>query len=183
MMRVSWSILNAWARGDRDNACRMLAGIETEKTPAMERGIRLHRTIAENKMKLIPIISKNAVFEGVNDYSGVRINYYRVALNDWLYLSLVVDVLDEDNNLIIDWKASRKKSTEHSKMQIYLYALALSKLPVPKKIKYGVYATVKENGKIYCDDYSIFKINNKKLDLAYNYAITIAGEIKEALGL
>lgn len=149
----------------------------------MERGKRLHDVVSRNKLRLIPEISESAVFEHIEPAKSIWQNYFRVPLNDWLELSLVIDVLDKQNALVVDWKASVKRSTEHSKMQVYLYGLAMSKLPQPIDIKRGIYGTIDEdhNRNVFCREYSIFKINQEKKDLALNYAETIAGEIKEAI--
>jgi len=176
-LKVSWSILNAWSSGRRDEAMKMLAGIETIQTPAMKRGSKLHDYIASRKLKLIPEISDKAIFEDIQPEKSIWTNYFRVDLTDWLKLSMVVDVYDPENKLIIDWKSGSRRSTEHNKMQIYLYALG-TEIATGTKIERGIYGAIKEfDGGVICNDYSIFKINDEKLELARNYAETIASEI------
>ena len=174
-LKVSWTILSTWAKGDRDGAMKLLAGIELPRTPAMIEGSRIHDIISQKKLKLIPEITDKAIFEDIQPDKHIWTNYFKVELNDWLDLSMVIDVIDEPR--IIDWKASTKRSTEHNKMQIYLYALGVEKA-TDKKITEGIFGTVKDyDGAIICDDYSVFKINKAKKELALNYAETIAGEI------
>lgn len=173
-LKVSWSVLSAWQSGDQDRAIQMIAGLSTPTNAAMERGKRLHAIVAKNKLKLIPDISDSAVFEG--EVNGKRINYFQVSINEWLDLSLVIDVLDKQNELLIDWKASKKRSTEQNKLQLYLYALALNILGIP--INFGIFATIDEvNDEVFCREYSQFKINEEKLLLAENYLETVGGEI------
>jgi len=179
-LKVSWSILNAWSSGRRDEAIKMLAGIELPKNKFMEEGSRIHDIISSKKLKLIPEISDQAIYEDIRPEDHSWVNYFRVEIFDWLDLSMVVDVLDSPR--IVDWKASTKRSTEHNKMQIYLYALG-TEIATGKKITEGIFATVKDyDGAIICDDYSVFKINEAKKELAKNYIETIGSEIYDFLG-
>jgi hypothetical protein len=180
--KVSWTILSTWASGRQDEAIKILAGLEMPTTPAMERGSRLHKVVSEGRLPLLPQIGKNAIYEDIRPDEGKWQNYFRVPVTNWLDLSLVIDVLDAENKLVVDWKASTKRSTEHNKMQIYLYALAMSKLPTPIKIEKGIFGTINEfDNAVVCTDYSMFKINDEKIELALNYCVTIAGEIKDYL--
>jgi CRISPR/Cas system-associated exonuclease Cas4 (RecB family) len=155
----------------------MMAGIETEKNEYMIEGSRIHDIISKGKLNLIPEISDSAVFEDIVPEEGKWTNYFKVELNEWLVLSMVVDVLDSQNHMIVDWKASTRRSTEHNKMQIYLYAIGVEQA-TGVKINSGVYGTVSDHdGAILCDEYSMFKINDNKRALALNYAETVAGEI------
>ncbi len=173
-IKVSWSILNAWSKGNKDEAIKSMAGIESEKNIYMERGVDIHKIISENKLRLIPELTEAATFE--DKEKGV--NYFIVDINDWLRLSLVIDVIDRVPELIVDWKASKLRSTEHNKLQIYIYALACKKLDIP--VTKGIFATVdqaqSDNG-VFCREYSMFKINEEKLELAENYIETVGGEI------
>lgn len=174
-MKLSWTILNLWSSGRRDEAIKVLSGIELPKNEAMENGSRLHDIVANKKLRLIPEITDKAIFENFKPEEKKWVGYYKVKLFDWLDLSMVIDVLD--GHRIIDWKASTLRSTEHNKMQIYLYALGVEKA-TGKKITEGIFGTIKEwGGAVICDDYSVFKINDKKKELALNYAETIGSEI------
>lgn len=174
-IKVSWTILNLWATGKRDEAIKVLAGIELPKNEYMIEGSRIHDIISSKKLKLIPEISDQAIYEDIRPEDHSWVNYFRVEIFPWLDLSMVVDVLDAPR--IIDWKASSKRSTEHNKMQIYLYALG-AELKTGKKITEGIFGTVKDyEGAIICEDYSIFKINDAKKELAKNYVESIGSEI------
>lgn len=181
-LKVSWTILSTWSKGDRDTAIQMIAGIPTPTNKYMERGKELHNIVSVNRLKLIPEISDTAIFEDIRPEEKVWVNYFKVSINEWLDLSLVVDVLDTQNKLIIDWKASSRRSTEHNKLQIYLYALAM-KLE-GYDIEHGIFATIdkdKQHDAVYCKEYSQFKIDEEKLLLAENYIETIGGEIYQFL--
>lgn len=178
-LKVSWTILSTWGRGKRDEAIKMLAGIRMKPTPPMERGKKIHKIISEHKLNLLPEeLSDEAIFEDIRPDDHSWVNYFRVPINDWLDLSLVIDVLDLKNKLIVDWKASRRRSTEQNKLQIYLYALAMAR--EGHDIDYGIFATVdqaKSDGGVFCREYSKFKISEDKLLLAENYAETYGSEI------
>lgn len=177
-LRVSWTILSTWSKGDRDTAVKMIAGLPTPTNEYMERGKRIHNVISENKIKLIDEISDEAIFEDFRPDEKVWTNYFKVPITEWLDLSLVIDVLDPSNHLIIDWKASSRRSSEHNKMQIYMYALAMHL--EGHDIDYGIFATVdeaKSDGGIFCREYTKFKINDEKLELAHNYIETVGSDI------
>lgn len=182
-LKVSWTILNTWDRGYKDDAIKMLAGISMEPTPAMERGKKIHKIIADHKLNLLPEeISDQAIFEDIRPDDRSWVNYFRVSLNEWLDLSLVIDVLDVKNRIIVDWKASKRRSTQHKKTQIYLYALAM--LCEGHKIDYGIFATVdqaKSDDGVFCREYSKFKISKDKLLDAYDFAETLGSEIYSEL--
>ncbi len=181
-IKVSWSALSAWSAGRKDDAAKMLAGVDIAGNAAMARGKKIHETISKHKLPLIPEVANGAIFEdmenGINAWTGEN----AIQINDWLRLSLIIDVLDPVEGVIVDWKASRLRSSEHNKMQIYLYALAMNKLGFD--INYGIFATVDEaqsDGGIFCRDYTLFKINEEKLELAENYLETVGGVIYEFL--
>lgn len=162
-------------------------GEEIEATLAMEEGKRIHEIISSKRLMLLPFLSEEAVFEKINPEKKDWINYFRVPVNEWLDLSLVIDVLDMKSGLgglVVDWKTGRKKSQEHNKMQVYMYAYALSKLPKPLKVDHGVIAKVfeDESGAIIVQDWSPYKITPEKLELAENYIESNASEIYESLG-
>lgn len=154
--------------------------VRGEKTPTniyMEEGARIHDIIASKRLKLIPIISDSAIYEDIVPDKKKWVNYFKVPVFDWLDVSMVVDVLDPKNKLIVDWKTGRGKSTEYNKLQVYIYAYLLGKEGID--IKYGVMAKVREDlsGAILCTDYSIYKITPEKLELAENYIESNASEI------
>lgn len=178
-IRVSWSVLNTWSSGRRDEAIKMMAGIEMPKNPAMIEGSRIHDIISKQKLKLIPEITDKAIFEDIVPDQKKWVNYFRVEMFPWLDLSMVIDVLDDPR--IIDWKASSKRSTEHNRMQIYIYALGVEK-HLGIKVNEGIFGTVKDyDGAIICTDYSAFKITDLKRELAANYVETIGSEIYDFL--
>lgn len=144
-------------------------------------GKRIHDLIAQKKLKLLPMIKDTAIFEdydkGINAWTGKTGN--PVQVNEWLEMSMIADVLDPKEKLLIDWKSGSRKSTEHNKLQLYVYAYLLSILPEPIEITTGIMAKVEESteGVITCTDFSLYKINQEKLEYAENYIESNASEI------
>ena len=183
-IKLSWSILSKWSTGrayDQKEALQMLLArdAEREETDAMKEGSRIHKKIALKQMKLLPMMSDNVIFEGDREL-GDFTNYFRVGVFDWLDMSLIVDAIDYENKLIIDWKTGSRNSTQHNKMQLYVYAYLMTKLQdnplVPEN---AILAKVYEDtsGAIICSDFSMYSIDENKLTVAENYIETNASEI------
>lgn len=172
-------MLSAWSKGNRDDVLKMLMGESIETNIYMEEGKRIHEIVSENKLPLIPLVKKTAIFEDINPEKGLWKNYFKCPVNEWCDLSMVADVYDPVEKIVIDWKTGSRSSTEHNKLQVYLYAYGLSKLPVPINIEWGIIAHIVESPDktIFCTDYTVYKMNQEKLDIAENYIETVGGEI------
>lgn len=172
-------MLSQWSSGNVDGAMKIYAGVGIPENEAMKFGKEIHDIIASKELKLIPEISKDAIFENTRAEDRRKwVNYFRVRVNEWLEMSMVIDVLDR--GLIVDWKTGARRSTAQNKMQIYIYAFLLSLINV--RIDQAILAKVDTSGdSIYCTDYSIYKINDEKRAQALNYIETNAGEIYTSL--
>lgn len=182
-LKVSWSILSKWSSGNRDEAIKMIMGEETLQTWNMAEGSRIHKIISDNRLKLLPFLSDSAIYEDVDRENDKWVNYFRVRVFDWLEMSMIADVIDVENGLLIDWKTGNKKSTEHNKLQLYCYAYLLSILPSPIEIKEAVIASVYQTPEetIHVRDFSLYKITDEKLEYAENYIESNASEIYSAI--
>jgi hypothetical protein len=178
-IKLSWSILSSWSAGRQDDAIKMFMGGSIEETVYMTEGKRVHELIAKKKLKLLPFIKDTAIFEDIVPDKHQWINYFRVPVFDWLDMSMVADVLDPVEGLLIDWKTGSRKSNQYNKMQLYIYAYLLSKLEEPIIIKQAVLAKVGEDpsGAIICENFSMYKIDENKLMVAENYIETNASEM------
>ena len=109
-IRVSYSILNSWARGDIDRAVAPYTGVEIESTEAMEYGKKKH-TDWEKETKRTGRLPRK--------FGGRKLNSPQLELGtkkvrkitDWCYLSGVLDVLDGDT--AIDYKTGRATASEY----------------------------------------------------------------------
>ena len=178
-IKLSWSIISSWSAGRRDDAIKMFMGGNIEDNEYLQEGRRLHKLISDKKLRLLPIIKDTAIFEDINPEEHKWVNYFRVPVFDWLEMSMVADVLDPVEGLLIDWKTGSRKSTQHNKLQLYIYAYLLTKLEQPIYIKSAILAKVSEDvsGAVICDDFSLFSIDDNKLEIAENYIESNASEI------
>ena len=181
-IKLSWTILNTWAKGDHAGAIKTLMGLGIPENEAMREGKQMHEAISTNKLKLLDFMPDNCIFEKVAPEKNDWTNYFHADINEWLTLSMVADVIFPLPNKtwgVIDWKSGRQKSSEVSKMQVYLYGLIMDRMKYPKTVTEGYIAHIDKdgNGGIYCNDYSTYIINAEKIELAENYAITIGSEI------
>lgn len=177
----SWSILNAWSKGNFDMVTKMLMRIQ-DTDMYMEDGIRIHEIIAKKKLILLPPRFQDKETgqwedkeKGINTWTTT--NTKPIEVFDWLNMSMIVDYLDPVKGVLIDWKSGSRKSSEHSKMQLYVYAYLLSLIGI--KIKVGIIAKVEElpEGAIICTDYSVYKINEEKLEVGRDYIEGNASEL------
>ncbi len=175
-LKLSWSIISAWSAGRQDDAIQMLMGTSQRTNEYMREGTRIHNEIAKQKLKLLPFMQDTGVFEGIRE-EGDMTNYFRVQFSEWLDMSMVIDYLDVENGLIIDWKSGTRNSTQHNKMQLYVYAmlLAIEGIHINKAVIAKVYED--EGGEIFASDFSMYAIDENKMMLAANYVESNASEI------
>ncbi len=113
-MRVSYSILKAWANGDWDRAVAPFVGGEVEATPEMEEGKRLHNRWERETRKT----RKTPAVFGGEELLGQKMEFDTkrvVQLNDWLTLSGLLDRMDQPAWLKLgmrgtDYKRSKKNA-------------------------------------------------------------------------
>ena len=176
-LKVSWTILSAWSAKRYDDVLDYIQGKGIEDNVYLRRGRDIHDTIASGKLKLLPFIKNTAIFEDIRPKEKVWTNFYRVEVFPWLDVSMVADVIDPVEGLVIDWKTAEESSTRQNKLQVYLYAYLLALEGI--EIKHGVIATVgdDEQGLIRLKDFCMYKIDKEKLDIAENYIESNASEI------
>lgn len=179
----SWSILSAWCKKDLERVTKMLMKVQ-DSDMYMEDGIRVHDIIAQKKLVLLPPRfqdPKTGQWEdrelGINTWNTS--NTKPIEVFDWLNMSMIADYLDPVKGILIDWKSGSRKSSEHSKMQLYVYAYLLSLIGI--EIKVGIIAKVDElpEGAIICTDYSVYKINEEKLEVGRDYIEGNASELAD----
>lgn len=180
-LTLSWTKLNTWARRDYETFDKLMLGERLPETFPMKYGKDVHERIAKEKALLIPVLSRFTRFEDTTSrHKHDWKNRFEVTIDDWIQINGVVDAYDPNHLVMVDWKTGNYKSTEHSKMQIYVYAYCYDLLDIP--VNYGIIGKVNEvDGEIVCEDYSVYKITEEKLDLAHNYIVTCASEIADYL--
>jgi hypothetical protein len=104
--RLSYSILNAWARGDYESAIAMVLRQPVPGTPAMEEGKRLHTLweLEGKKTNALPRVFGSLPL--VHPQFEVK---KEIALNDWITFVGRLDVLDIPK--AIDYKSGVTPAT------------------------------------------------------------------------
>ena len=205
-LKTSWSILDKWSQGYREDAIAMIGGLEIPPTEAMIRGRKGHEQIARKQLNIVDLLSEETIFETTNHNLDEkdRINYFKVQiplkgyeliqtdketgeierfkLDDVLSFSGVKDIYDPKNKILLDWKFSRRPASQQKSLQLFIYSyisIEFEKLQVDK----AVFARTDYDNRnqIYCDEYYVHKITQDKLDFAKNFIVKNSLEILKFL--
>jgi hypothetical protein len=174
-IKVSYSILNAWATGKYEDAIKYFFKLDVIQTPAMKEGSEYHKRW-ENEIRNTKKLPE--VFGSKQLINPSAEQYIKVEVNDWLILSGKIDCYDKPT--IYEFKTGRQTSED----------IARSKQP-------GVYAVLSTLNKQYVDRAEIYCFNqhlkndNKSMSIVYltdtvledalNWIETIAGEMRNYL--
>lgn len=175
-IRVSYSILNSWARGDIDRAVAPYAGVEIEATEAMEYGKKKHEAWEKETRRTGRLPAR---FGGRKLKSPqLELNTKKVRkLNDWCYLSGVLDVLDGDT--AIDYKTGRMSASEYlNSKQHECYQILY---PNIKRFEYhccNQHLQRKDDGYITV---AIAYLDKNTLKNGIEWVLTMAAELREYL--
>ena len=174
-IKVSYTILNAWAQGRYEDAIKYFFRLDVIQTPAMLEGQKYHKAWEEEikKTKKLP-----EVFGAKQLINPSPEQYIKVNINDWLILSGKIDCYDKPT--IYEFKTGIQTSED----------VARSKQP-------GVYAVLSTLNKQYADraeihcfnqkvkndnkSMSIVYLTDKVLEDALNWIETLSGEIRNYL--
>ena len=175
-IRVSYSILNSWAKGDIDRAIAPYADVETESTEAMEYGKKMHAVWERyvRKYKKLPKIFGGRKLKAPE----LELNTKRVRkLTDWCVISGVLDV--KDGSTAIDYKTGKSSATDYvNSKQHEVYQVLY---PEIKRFEYYC-----KNQHVYRDDPShvtvgVVYLNRNTLEDGLNWILTMAAELREYL--
>lgn len=175
-IRVSYSILNSWAKGDFDRAIAPYAGTEIEPTEAMEYGKKKHAAW-EKESRRTGCLPRR--FGGRKLVSPqFELNTKKVQkVNDWCYLSGVLDVLDGD--VAIDYKTGRTPASEYlNSRQHECYQILYPKI---KRFEYhccNQHLQRKDDGYITV---AVAYLSRKTLRDGIEWVLTNAAELREYL--
>ena len=175
-IRVSYSILNSWAKGDIDRAVAPYAGVEMDSTEAMEYGKKMHACWERyaRKYKRLPKIFGGRKLKAPE----LELNTKRVRkLTDWCVISGVLDV--KDGATAIDYKTGKASATDYvNSKQHEVYQVLY---PEIKRFEYYC-----KNQHVYHDDPShvtvgVVYLNRSTLEDGLNWILTMAAELREYL--
>lgn len=175
-IRVSYSILNSWAKGDIDRAVAPYAGIEIESTEAMEYGKKKHAAWEKETSRtgrLPRCFGGRKLTSPKLELSTKRVR----KLNDWCYLSGVLDVLDGET--AIDYKTGKTPASEYlNSRQHECYQILY---PSIKRFEYHCrnhHLRRKDDGYITV---AVAYLNKKTLRDGIEWVLTNAAELREYL--
>lgn len=175
-IRVSYSILNSWAKGDIDRAVAPYAGIEMEPTEAMEYGKEKHAAW-EKEVKQTGRLPRR--------FGGRKLNSPKLELatkkvrklTEWCYLSGILDVLDGDT--AIDYKTGKTPAGDYlNSRQHEVYQILY---PNIKRFEYhcnNQHLHKKDDGYVTV---AIVYLNRKTLKDGLEWVLTNAAELREYL--
>lgn len=171
VLRVSYSILSAWARGDYDRALSMYFREETPTTPAMELGKKMHDKWEKEieKTKSMP-----AVFGGrpLEKHTTENRTKRELMLNDWLQLVGVLDLMEGTTGR--DWKCGRTTATSYANgYQHKVYQILYPKL---NRFEYYAYNPYDKSATM-----AIVHLTDKSLEDGVEWVITYASDFRAYL--
>ncbi len=175
-IRVSYSILAAWERGDIDRAVAPYAGVEIEPTQAMIDGKKYHERWERytKRTKRLPKVFGNRKLNNPKLESETK---KVVQLNDWCYLSGVLDVLDE--KLGIDYKTGKSTATDYANgKQHNVYQILY---PMLERFEYHCFNQHLHRKDPQRATMSVVYLNRETLETAIEWVLTLAAELREYL--
>jgi len=125
MFRTSYSILNAWSRGNYSDAIDMFFKKEKEMTSYMKDGIDFHKKweYVINQTKQLPKELDNKETKLKNPQCELKLE---MPINDKIEFVGVIDCLDEDT--LYEFKSGSMSSADYANgLQVDCYAYLLSK--------------------------------------------------------
>lgn len=111
-LKLSYSVMNLWQRGDVSGVIEALNGVWHEPNDAMKFGIEKHKEW-EEEVKATGCMPK--VFGGKQLVKPITEKYYKVKLADWLWLSGIVDLeYGENGEFIVDYKTGKGSASAYT---------------------------------------------------------------------
>jgi hypothetical protein len=171
-LKVSYSILNAWAQGRYEDAIKYILRLEVVRIPAMIEGEKYHKSWESEiiRTKRLP-----AIFGAKQLINPQPEQYIKVDVNDWLVLSGKIDCYDKPT--IYEFKTGRQNSEEIAgSMQVGVYGVlsTLNKQYVDRAEIYCFNQYLKKDNV----SMSIVHITDELLEKSLNWIETIAGDIR-----
>lgn len=175
-IRVSYSILNAWAHGDIDRAVAPYIGESVEPTQAMIDGKKMHEKWEREvrRTKRLPKVFGGRKLESPQlELTTKRIR----KLNDWCALVGALDV--KDGTTAIDYKTGKSTATDYvNSKQHEVYQILY---PEIKRFEYYCY-----NQHLYKDDdahitVGVVHLSKRTLEDGLEWVLTMAAELREYL--
>ena len=175
-IRVSYSILNSWAKGDIDRAVAPYAGIKIEPTEAMEYVKNKHEAWEKEARRHGRLPRRFGGRKLISPQFELNTKKIR-KLNDWCYLSGVLDVLDGD--VAIDYKTGKTPAGDY--LNSYQHECYQILYPNIKRFEYHCcnhHLRRKDDGYITV---AVAYLNKQTLKHGIEWVLTMAAELREYL--
>jgi hypothetical protein len=173
-IRVSYSILSAWARGDVDRAIAPFLGEEVLPTQAMIEGKEWHKKWEDetNRTGCRPKIF------GGEKLTNARAEVKLVRqLTDWCTLSGVIDLMDDEQDE--DHKTGKSTATDYANGFQHKVYHVLD--PSKKRFRYNCFNQHLPSNHPDAVTVSIVHLTRKTLEEGIEYVLTHAAELREYL--
>ena len=174
-IKVSYTILNAWAQGRYEDAIKYFFKLDVIQTPAMLEGKKYHKAWEEEiqKTKKLP-----EVFGAKQLKNPSPEQYIKVNVNDWIILSGKIDCYDKPT--IYEFKTGKQNSEDVARsMQVGVYGV-LSTLDKQYADRAEIYC-YNQHLKKDNNSMSIVYITDELLKNSLNWIETLSGEIRNYL--
>ena len=175
-IRVSYSILNAWARGDIDQATAPYRGAVAPTTEAMEFGKKMHEEWERetSATRCLPKVFGGRRLQAPELELGTK---KVVKLTDWCVVSGVLDV--RDGELGIDYKTGKSTASDYANSKQHkVYQILYPKL---KRFEYyclNQHLHRSDNDRITV---SVVYLTQKTLTDGIEWVLTMSAELREYL--
>jgi len=173
MIRLSYSILDPWSKGDIDEALRRYWRVEQEPTQAMIEGRRFHQLWQDETDKTGKMPEIFGGKELVKPQTELKLE---VMLEPWLQFVGIIDLYDQE--VIFDYKTGKTPvSAYSSSFQPLCYQVLLSESGLTPKesvfLQFNQHINKVKKSKRYLDDQT-YKAGRE-------WIITFASEMYSAL--
>lgn len=171
-LKVSYSLINLWQRGDYQGVWDALHGKWKPATPQMEFGTKMHKEW-EEEVKRTQHLPK--IFGGNELVKPITEKYHLVQVYDWLWLSGIIDLqYGENGETIVDYKTGRGNANSYmNSLQVGCYKILQPKAKQFRFLCWNQYDDKVTTSQIWLTD--------KLMEEAINQVFTVGCDIRAML--
>lgn len=174
-LKLSYSVMNLWQRGDINGVIEALHGHWQEPSEAMKFGTMKHKEWEEEvkKTHCMPI-----VFGGKELVNPKTEKYYKEQLSDWLWLSGIVDLeYGENGEFIVDYKTGKGSASAYvNSLQAGCYKILRPKAKVFTYKHYNQYEEKTSSSIIHLTDNLLTESLDKVFSIACDIRATLESQ-------
>lgn len=171
-LKISYSIINLWQKGDVSGVIEALHGHWHEQTEAMLYGIEKHKEweLYTNRTNKLP-----EVFGNTELLKPKTEQYRKAQVMDWLWLSGVADLqYGENGEVIVDYKTGKTTASSYANsLQVGCYKVLFPEAKIFKFLCYN-----QHNG---TTSSSIIKLTDTLYQEALDKIMTVGCDIRATL--